>query len=205
MSKVAELPHEKFMRSKGVELPAELQEIDTKLKEAKKVDYESAKEVSLEIVEILKNKLYSLHVEMEAVKETLADHEERIEALENKVQEQENAEAVNALVDNAQTQDQDVAELLQENAEQIMPSQVQETPQETENNPENELYTGEQEKILADLYHSGVMYISPLELKEMGFYKGKNIKRPGFWGKKYGRYALKKRFSDKIYTIEKLY
>lgn len=81
----ADLDHEAFMKDKGIntiDLPAELQKADEILKEIKKDDFEGANAASRLLVDALQESIYAINESIEQIGETLTDHEQRIEALE---------------------------------------------------------------------------------------------------------------------------
>ena len=81
----ADLDHEAFMKDKGIntiDLPAELQKADEILKEIKKDDFEGANTASRLLVDALQESIYAINESIEQIGETLTDHEQRIEALE---------------------------------------------------------------------------------------------------------------------------
>lgn len=67
---------------------------------------------------------------------------------------------------------------------------------------EGHKYTSKEEAILAKLYDMGIRYISREDLFDLEFYRNR-LFGPGLYGKKYGKFALSKKFSDKIYNIQK--
>ncbi len=141
----ADLDHEAFMKDKGIttiDLPEKLQKADEILKEAKKNDFEAANEASQLLVASLQESIYEINESIEQIGETLTDHEQRIEALEEETPTNEVAPSPSV----AQ------GELIQEVA------------------PQRKL--SNEEQILEGLYASGTRETNKAQLKLMGFNVG---------------------------------
>ncbi len=173
----ADLAHEAFMKDKGIEtidLPEKLQEADEILKEAKKDDFESANEVSRLLVNALQESIYEINESIEQIGETLTDHEQRIEALEEETPTSETTPEIAQEVPQAQV--------------------VQEVA------PQKKL--SKEEQILADLYASGTRETNKEQLKLIGFNVG-FFSKLNMRGGTYGDYQLAKKPSEKVYQIVK--
>jgi seryl-tRNA synthetase len=136
----------------------------------------------------------------------IAELESQIQSLQEQESQKQQAPS-----ENLQEQVQEVQEKNQEQQEQI--EALQEQVQALQNEPESAteptpalptyVPKSKDEAILHELYQEGVRYITKPELKALGF-------NTGFWsnltvrGAKYGKYELKKRFSDKVFNIVKL-
>ncbi len=172
-----DLAHEEFMKDKGIEtvdLPKELQKADEILKEAKKDDFEEANKASRLLVEALQESIYEINESIEQIGETLYDHEQRIEALEEETPTSETT-----------------------------PEIAQEGPQEDglqEVAPQRKL--SNEEQILADLYASGTTETNKAQLKLIGFNVG-FFSKLTIRGGTYGDYQLVKTPSEKSYQIVK--
>ena len=175
----ADLDHEKFMKENGiktVDLSDELKEIDKVVKNAKKDDFESANEASRLIVEALQENIYQINESIEQIGETLTDHEQRIEALE---EEEETPTS------------------------EITPEIAQEAPQQEviqEVAPQRKI--SKEEQLLADLFSSGTLETNKAQLKLMGFNVG-FFSKLTIRGGTYGDYQLVKKPSEKTYQIVK--
>lgn len=179
-----ELDHEKFMEENGiktVDLPAELQKADEILKDIKKDDFEAANVASRLLVEALQESIYEINESIEQIGETLTDHEQRIEALE------EIAPSPEPSTEIAPSPE---GELIQEATvvQEVAPLVVRKLSKE--------------EEILAALHASGTRETNKAQLKLIGFNVG-FFSKLTIRGGTYGDYQLVKKPSEKTYQIVK--
>ena len=172
----ADLDHEKFMKENGiktVDLSDEIKEIDKVLKNAKDDDFESANKVSRLVVEALQESISEINESIEEIGETLADQEQRIEALES---------LPDAPTDTTETVTTDVVADV------------------TETVPTDTLVKLTDEQILKDLHNNQRFFVTKEELKNLGFKTG-FFSTLNSRGGTYGAYSLQKQPSQKVYNV----